>query len=521
MIYSIPGEGAGDTFGFVLEAVGDLNGDGASEFVTSSPYRIESGLRVGKAYLIDGATGSVLRTHVGETVNGRFGFRVSPAGDFDADGTPDYAVSAPGDEGSLIAGAVYVYSGNLALIGAAALLWSEQSAVPGARLGRGLGAAGDLDGDGYGDLLVGAPHEDVGGTDTGTVYVISGRTHSTLRTHQGTALARLGYACAPLDDRDGDGVPEYLLGAPGGGSGGDGEVRVVDGATGATLLTLEPTSPSAQEFGGFFVSSPGDLDGDGHDDIFVGDYADNAAGPFTGHTYLFDGITGDPLPYEVAGDSANDWNGFGGRVIGDFDQDGRADFVTNFFHNPETGAPTGGRIVLYSGATGAALRTITSLEGNASGTYGEWLGYDVTGLGDVNGDGVPDILVSGALNDDAGPSAGMVYVIAGRLTTPAEVPESDADGTDRLPSLVLAPNPMRQNVRATFSLSTAGPASLTVYDAAGREVRRIFEGQMAGGIHRSSWDGSDAHGVPVSRGIYYLRLVTHEGGSTARVVRIR
>lgn len=555
VLYATFGEAAGDTYGFVVEPIGDLDGDGVSEFVTSAPYHRVAGLAVGKVYLHDGANGGVLRVHTGSVPAGRFGFRLSTAGDFDADGTPDYAIGAPGDEGSSIDGAVFVYSGDLALAGEDALLFAKASEVTAARLGRGLGCAGDIDGDGHDDLLVGAPREDRGATDSGAVYVFSGRTSEVLRVHEGSGTQmRLGQACFGMADVSGDGLGDYLIGAPGGGAALDGVVWVVDGASGATVRTLEPDAPTAQEFGGFFANSPGDVTGDSVDDIFVGDYNDNAHGPTTGRTYLFDGASGAKLGYEVSGDSAGDWNGFGGRQLGDLDEDGRMDFVTNFFDNDGTPAPTGGRVVVYSGATGAALRTITSLEGTANGSYGEWLGYDVTGIGDVNGDTVPDLLVSAGLNGEVATSAGKVYVIAGRSAESASLPEGgsdggpaggasggsdggvggDADGPDgapggwgggsagagRLTLLPASPNPFREQVAITYRIATESVVTVAVHDASGRVVARLDPGRQRAGRHTVHWDGTAPGQGGCCAGVYYVAVRAGEDIAVVPVVRV-
>jgi len=520
VIYEVWGENAGDTFGFVLEPVGDLNADGVAEFLTSAPYYIEDSVQVGKAYLLDGATGAVLREHLGQTSAGRFGFRLASIGDFDSDDTADYAIGAPGDEGSAIDGEVFVYSGDLSLPVGTSLLWQHESTVPGARLGRGLGAAGDVDGDGYADVLAGAPLEDGQGSNSGTVYVYSGQTQEVIRFHEGSSGDRLGQSCRSIGQVTADEVAEYILGGPGGGVTGDGMALVIDGGSGEVLYSVEPEVSSAQEFAGFFANSPGDMNGDGVPDLFIGDYEDNGAGFRTGHTHLFDGSTGARFSYDITGDSPNDWNGFGGRELGDFDQDGSADFITNFFNNVGTAAPRAGRVVVYSGASGEVLRSITSLEGNASGSTGEWFGYDVTGIGDVNGDNIPDILVSAGLNNEAGSSAGKVYVIAGRWETPSSTPPLESAAVT-LSLRAAQPNPFRAEVNVHLRLPRPAEIAVGIFDSSGRSVRRLQRGHLSAGDHVVVWDGKDDHGFEAAAGVYQVRLGSEGVSASAQVVHLK
>jgi hypothetical protein len=148
------------------------------------------------------------------------------------------------------------------------------------------------------------------------------------------------------------------------------------------------------EFGWFFVATAGDVDADGREDIYVGDFcAEDDVGACTaplGQAYVFSGRTG-RLLHLFRGEQPGDGAG-PGRSAGDVDRDGRADIVVGLYASGAL-APGAGRLIVYSGRTGRTLVDYSSSVAN------ELLGYDAVGLGDVNGDRRVDLLVSAAGGD--------------------------------------------------------------------------------------------------------------------------
>lgn len=420
VLYAVDGEMGGLEFGYVAETIGDVTGDGVTEILTSAPYHPAGGPSAGRLYLLNGATGAVIRTHTGTTPGGFLGFRVAETGDLDGDGIPDYAAAAPGNQGTAVDGEVFVYSGA-----SGDVIRHLTAMASGDRFGHGLHGPGDLDGDGTRDLLVGAPRNDTAAGDAGQVYVFSGADWSVIRTHDGAgALAWLGASVRGIGDVDDDGVVDYVVGASGDGPARHGKAYVHSGANGSMLYEMTP-GDNARNFGFFFSNTPGDVTGDGVNDIFIGDHNDVTFGTVTGRAYLFDGLDGAPI-CSVAGENSFDWTGWGGRGVGDVNGDGRADFSTNFLTNPEVvEAPAGGRVRILSGRNCSVIRTVTSLYGTPDGTQGESFGYDSRLVDDVNADGIPDLLVTAGANYANGQRAGRLYMIAGIRHCPEDL---DGDG---------------------------------------------------------------------------------------------
>jgi hypothetical protein len=198
---------------------------------------------------------------------------------------------------------------------------------------------------------------------------------------------------------NGDGNDDLLVGAPD--TPGGGRVYVLSGADGSPLYPSIPPDGTGSKLGQFWLESPGDLSGDGIPDIFVADIENAATGANTGRAYVFSGADGS-LVWAATGDQTGAQFGIGRGANADADGDGTPDiFVAAWLHNE--GGSQAGKAYLLSGTDGSVLRTFTHR------TPMDRLGYDAVGVGDLNGDGYPDFLLSGGLS--AGP--GKVLVVAG------------------------------------------------------------------------------------------------------------
>lgn len=383
VLYSAFSEQPGDGFGWVAEDLGDIDGDGASDFIVSAPFlTIDGGFR-GRIYIHSGADGSVLATHTGQAPIDLLGYSASLAGDLDGDGINDYVA------GSLFR--VVAWSGA-----DHSVLWERSGAIVPA-FGFDVDMAGDLNGDGFDDVVVGESGN-FDETNPGTVHAFSGIDGSTLWTREGREPGdRMGSAVGRLGDVNGDGVPDVVAGERAGGLKDRGVAYALSGVDGSVIHTMRPvgeaaTTSPASTFATFHAAGGGDVDGDGIGDIFIGDFAAFRDGPQTGRAYLYSGRDGHRLGVINA---ENVGDGVGpGRIVPDVDGDGRADVYVAAF---QFGANQEGKAWVRSGR-GGIIRTMTGTE------PGAFLGIDALSLDDVNDDGRTDFLLTGN---------GVIHIIAG------------------------------------------------------------------------------------------------------------
>ena len=392
ILYSVHGDQPGEFFGFMANAIGDINGDGKSEFIIGAFQSSAGGPLAGRAYVFSGSDGARLNVLTGNPHN-RLGFSVAGVGDINKDGVPDYAAGAPGR----FFGPPPQNGRVVVVSGADHSILYDLSSTHQSLFGLDVEAAGDVNGDTWPDIAVGAPLLTGAAFQGGRVFAISGRDGSTLWTHDGQEEnGQLGTAVSGVGDLDGDGLAEVVVGAHAerNGSNPSGRAYLLRGSDGSPVRTFKPAA-TACDFGAFYASRSDDVNGDGIQDIYLADYCDNRLGPATGRGYVFSGASSDRLRV-FSGQSAGDGLG-AGRPVHDLDGDGAADFIISAYTS-SYGAHDGGRVYLFSGKTGKVLRTITGT------VEGAELGFDTLPLGDVNGDGKTDFLLTGIA---------VAYVIAG------------------------------------------------------------------------------------------------------------
>jgi len=405
LLYTFTGAAAYDYFGISVSGAGDVNNDGYADLIVGADWNDAGGGNAGRAYVYSGQTGALLYTFTGEAAGNQFGRSVSGAGDVNNDGYADLIVGAWGnDAGGTSAGRAYVFSSQE--ICSYEELYAFTGAAAGDQFGNSVSGAGDVNDDGFADLIVSAPWNDAGGDWAGRAYVYSGQTGGLLYTFTGEAAGdRFGISVSGAGDVNGDGYADLIVGADRNDAGGTdaGRAYVYSGQTGGLLYTF--TGEAAYDYFGASVSGAGDVNGDGYDDVIVGAHYNDAGGGSAGRAYVYSGQTG-ALLYTFTGEAAGDLFGVSVSGAGDVNYDGYADLIVGAGWN-DAGGTNAGRAYVYSGQSGALLYTFT---GEAAG---DQFGRSVSGAGDVNSDGYADLVV-GAFAYPGGTYAGRAYVYSGQ-----------------------------------------------------------------------------------------------------------
>ena len=392
--YQINGPSTGSDFGAAICGIGDLNGDGLGDFVVGAPRDGRNGLLSGCVRLYSGQDGSLLLEILGDAPGHRFGHRLAGLGDVNGDGIPDFAVSAARDNAlGLTSGYVRILSGAN---GATLQGFSTSSTWD--HFGDTLVALGDLDGDGVRDLLVGSPHENWQGPGSGAVRVFSSATGKPLHLLFGDATWDLfGFSACLVPDLDNDGTDEFAVGAPHTDPMGSesGSVFVFSGRTGSRMQQM-----SGQPIEGFgYGMTAGDFDADGQPEIAISGLNDFSSLIQRIGFLEVRNLSGNAsLNYRI--EAADRFEGFGTTVtgIGDLNGDGFSDFAVGapFSQGSGQGGVAVGVARIYIGLGG---RELTSHIGSVTS---DKLGSAMAAAGDLNGDGLDDYLIGEPGDNPAG-----------------------------------------------------------------------------------------------------------------------
>ena len=388
---------------------GDVKGDGVPDFIVGA-YRTDPGGKTdaGSAYVYSGANGILLYQKHGESTGDNFGTSVGMAGDVNGDGRADFIVGAFGTDpgGKSGAGSAYIYSGFNGN-----LLYKRDGAATGDALGDSVSTAGDVNGDGRADFIVGAFGTDPGGKNSaGSIYVYSGLNGNLLYSSNGAATGdRYGDSVSAAGDINGDGKADFIVGARLADPGSNlqaGSAYVWFGHDGSLLFTKNGVA--AGDHFGYSVGTAGDVNGDGKADFIVGAPFVTTGGKSTaGSAYVYSGADGSLL-YQKEGGAAGDNLGISVATAGDANGDGTGDFIVGAYTADPGGKESAGSAYVYSGANGVLLHQ------KDGASTGDILGYSVSTAGDVNGDGKADFIVGAPSTSIGGNDyAGSAYIYSG------------------------------------------------------------------------------------------------------------
>ena len=478
--FRILGDAAGDNAAYVSDA-GDVNGDGFADIIVGAPLAGYGA--AGAAYVIFGRPGgfgtidlSNLQPADGFLLQGAgsidyAGISVSSAGDINGDGFDDILV------GTSVGGFYYTGTSHAYVIfgkstGFGTIDLSNLAPSAGFIINGTLGFdnpmivadAGDINGDGFDDIIIGDREANSG---TGAAYVIFGKATgfgtidlANLSSAVGFRINggvgdRAGVSVSGAGDVNGDGFDDLIVGAYFGDNGGNnaGEAYVIFGkSSGFTTLNLESLPAGAgfiiqgdvaEDWAGFDVSAAGDVNGDGFDDVIVGAPLGDNGGTGAGEAYvIFGKATGfgtvdlsnlGSAGFVIQGDATGDALGWSVSAAGDVNGDGFGDLIVGAPFGDNGGAYAGEAYVIFGRSTAFATIDLTNLS-PADGYIiqgddaDDRAGQSVSAAGDVNGDGLDDIIVGARTADNGG---GASYVIfSGPMSSVDARNDFDGDGYD-------------------------------------------------------------------------------------------
>lgn len=388
----IDGTQAGEHCGMSVAGGIDIDSSGFGDFVVGSPdVNIVSFPPLPDAGRVRAYAGSapygLLWSKAGAVSGARFGFSVAMLAKANSDSVGDVAVGAPFDDANGIdSGAAYVLNG----INGATLLTLTSGLSAGGWGGWSVASAGDINGDGRTDIVVGSPNDSPAVAFSGSARVYSGSTGSVLAIHSGgSSNARIGEAVCGNRDIDNDSRADWAAGAPGTAALGldTGRVTIRSGAAGTVYLVIDGI-PDGDQCGSA-LAGVGDVDADGVPDYAVG--SPHATRSIVGTTIdstgrvdVRSGATGNIIG-TLWGSYPLDFLGSSVAGLGDVDQDGLPDFAI--------GAPgynSGDGIVRVHSSASFAVTWDTTAAWSSGSSVGSFL----AGVGDLNGDGTPDLVTA-------------------------------------------------------------------------------------------------------------------------------
>jgi hypothetical protein len=430
LAWSVEGDQEEAWFGSSVASAGDVDGDGYDDvLVGAHRYDDVGGNDEGRVELYlgspSGAEKTPAWTKVGDQEWGNFGISVASAGDVNGDGFADVIVGATlYDDGEADEGKAFLYLGSESGLESEAS-WTAGGDQNVAGFGKSVASAGDVNGDGFGDVIVGANFYDGDEDSEGMAFVYHGSTDGLSKLHAWSSAgpaqgyAQFGVSVASAGDVNGDGYDDVIVGCLNyeNGSDEEGGAFVFLGSGSGLELEASWIAEPDQEYTqfGISVASAGDVNGDGYDEVIVGAPAYDDFATDDGAAFLFHGSStglaakGSAVVSSVGWGQALANRGTSVAPAGDVDDDGFDDLIVGVpYYDALDWSDGGGAFVSFGLPGGGSSSWALSL-GHDDAAFG----WSVSSAGDVNGDGFADVIIGANKFDDEDINEGRALVFHG------------------------------------------------------------------------------------------------------------
>lgn len=505
--FILTGEKNYDHFGNSVSSAGDVNNDGFPDLIAGAYANDQAAIDAGSAYLYFGGneiSGLPDISFTGKEISDGFGISVSSAGDLNNDGYSDIVIGSYfSGSGGIAAGSAYIYFGGINMDNSEDMVLNGVSFE---NFGNAVAGAGDVNNDGFSDLLIGAYGSDITAFDAGSAYLFYGGNPMDSTPDlifNGEAVVNyFGASVSSAGDVNKDGFSDIIIGANFNDSGGEDAGRAYIFFGGETMNNTADVFLEAESIldrFGTSVACAGDVNNDGFSDILVG--APLSGQNAEGKVYLyFGGSPMDNLPDLIfTGEFLGDAFGASVSPAGDLNKDGFADIMIGAYDSDANGYNSG-RVYIYFGGTNPDNIPDVVFSGFASS---DLFGCSIASAGDVNKDTFTDIFIGAMGNSAVGFEMGSAYLISGGNLTGVSAENTTPEDYNLLQCY---PNPFNPETTISFDLPEYSRTKLSVYDILGNEVKVLEDTYLSAGHYTRKWEGTNSSGNRAGSGVYFYRL---------------